>query len=145
MKRRFQFSGILVQIWIAVFSLVGQVAYSQDEVAQAQVQNEEFTLELPKAGLRHNMADTILPTISNSGLGLVNYEMISVNDIEKEERNMTLIRFEGYTETELKILREQQQEMDEHYHIELQQQIRKDKMDLQLGEIIKDFYVQPPF
>ena len=145
MKRRFHFSGIVVQIWITVYSLIGIIVYSQDEVAQVQVQNEEFTLELPKAGLVQTIADTILPTISNSGLGLVNYEMISINDIEKEERNMTLMRFEGYTETELKALREQQQEMDEHYHIELQQQIRKDKMDLQLGEIIKSFYMQPPF
>lgn len=138
-------------MWITIFLGIDLNSYSQEEIAQATLQNDEFILKLPKASLRHTMADTILPTICNSGQGLLHYEFISIqnnekgcNYIFKGGRNSTAIP-EDYTESELKFLREQQRLMDEQYHYELQQQIRKDKMDINLGEIIKGFYMKPVF
>ncbi|MCK9399459.1 MAG: hypothetical protein M0Q51_05625 [Bacteroidales bacterium] len=151
MKKRVSITGLVVLVWITIFLGIDLNSYSQEEIAQATLQNDEFILKLPKASLRHTMADTILPTICNSGQGLLHYEIISIQNNEKGcnynfkgGRNSTAIP-EDYTESELKFLREQQRLMDEQYHYEVQQQIRKDKMDIGLEEIIKGFYMKPVF
>jgi hypothetical protein len=149
MKRRFHQNCLLVLVWIISFSTVYVTAYSQDEVAQVSGQPIESTQKLPKACLKQTISDTILPTISNSGRGLLHCENLSIgadrNNCQAEGRNKSVTRVEYFTESELNILREQQLRMDEQYHIELEKQIRKDKLDLQLGEIFKGFYMNPPF
>jgi len=110
-----------------------------------------FILINPEAGLRITMTDTILPVICNSGQGLMHYDCISIPDNEKDcnynfkdGKNSAAIR-EDISESDPRILKNQQRLMDEQYHYELQQQIRKDKMDIGLGEIIKGFYMKPDF
>jgi hypothetical protein len=151
MKKRGFITGLSVLAWTTIFLCIDLNSYSQEGIARAALQNDELILKLPKAGLRHTMADTILPTICNSGQGLLHYECISRQDNEKvchynfKSGGISTAVPEGYTESELKILRKQQRLMDEQYHYELQQQIRKDNLDLGLGEVIKGFYSKPVF
>jgi hypothetical protein len=151
MKRKCTITGYLMLTWITIFLNIDLISFSQEEITRAPFQNDELILKLPKAGLRLTITDTILPVICNSGLGLLNYKCFYLMNNEKDwnynaqdGRNSTAIR-EDVSESDLRILKNQQRLMDEQYHYELQQQIRKDKMDLGLGEIIKGFYMKPVY
>ena len=119
--------------------------YSQEELLPAPVPRDEIIMKLPKAELKQTIADTVLPTISNSGKGLLSYNKISSPDKEKVERQLTIFSEIGFSETELKILKEQHQLLYKQYHKSLEQMIRAENLDLELGEIIKGFYISPPF
>jgi hypothetical protein len=151
MRRESTITGYLMLTWITIFLNIGLVSLSQDEMAGVPFQNDELILKMPEAGLKLTMTDTILPTICNSGLGLLHNECISIQDNGKDfkhgfngGRNSSVIP-EGFTESELVILKNWQHVMDEQYHYELKQQIRREKYDIGLGEIIKGFYMKPVF
>ena len=135
-----------------VFLSMGLESFAQEEIAQASIKNNELILIIPKASLSHTVADTVLPTLCNSGKGLVNYEIIPPSQDRKNQRNynnncrnsMVLLN-ENCTEEEFKALQEQKRQMLEQFHDEWQQQLRKERMEIGLGEIIKGFYMQPPF
>jgi hypothetical protein len=149
MKSRCHLKSFTILAGIIVFLCIYLTSYSQEEVARLPVQSDEFIMKLPKAAIRQTIYDTILPTISNSGRGLLHCENLTMpddrNHYQLDGNNKLVTREEYFTESELKILREQQFMMDEQYHIDLEKQMRKDNLDLQLGEIIKGFYLQPPF
>ncbi len=145
MKIMFSVTRFSVLVWITACLILSLPLYSQVEVLPAIVPREDTLLKLPKAEVKQTIADTVLPTISNSGMGLLSYNKISIRDKEKECRQLTIISEIGFTEAELKILREQHRLMNKQYHETLQKMIRDQNMDLQLGEILKDFYITPPF
>ena len=51
----------------------------------------------------------------------------------------------SYTDLELEILNQNLLFIDKQYQIQIREWIRMDKMDLNLGEAIKGFYMKPVF
>ena len=152
MKSKRSAPGILFLFWSLVFIALAFRSYSQDELAQASIHQENCILKLPKACLQRSINDTVLPTLGNSGKGLVHCEFILLQtdgtddrSVMKDGKEPAVLLYNSYSEEELKILQEQQRLMEEQFLIEWQNQMRKDKMDLQLGEIIKSFYMQSPY
>ena len=134
------------------FELISLKSWSQDEIAQVAIDQQTYILNLPKACLKQAINDTVLPNLGNSGNGLIHFESISAKTAVKNDRSARpdskeplVIPDEGYTDEEFRALQEQKRLMEEQFLIEWQKQVKKDKMDIQLGEIIKGFYMQPPF
>lgn len=152
MKSKSSAPGFLFLLLLMIFELISFESYSQDEIAQVSNDQETYTLKLPKANLKHPVNDTVLPTLCNSGKGLIHYEIISAKTCKSHGMGMMqdckepMVLFdESYTEEEFKALQDQKHLMEEQFLIEWRKQVKKDKMDIQLGEIIKGFYMQPPF
>ena len=151
MKRISSFTGYWMLIWIIIFLLFDSTAYSQEENATAPCQNDELILRLQKSGLKLTMCDTVQPTISNSGQGLLVYKCTYIRISEKHDNyypqtagRSTVVRV-YYDESDSKALRNQMRLIDEKYHYQLKEQKKLKNMDLNLGEVIKGFYIQPPF
>jgi hypothetical protein len=110
--------------------------------------DDEYVLELPKAVIKPTLADTILPTICNCGQGLFQYECFDVNKKKicrhRDESSSNAIQ-QDYSESEMKIVKEQRRFLEQQSIYEIQQQIRKEKMELGLGEAIKGFYMKPVY
>jgi len=144
--------GIICLIWGLAFIVLAFRSNSQDLLAQASIHQEYCILKLPKACLQQSINDTVLPTLGNSGKGLVHCEFVSHQtdgiadrSVMQDGKGPIMLLYDSYSDEELKILQEQKRLMEEQYLIEWQKQMRKDKMDLQLGEIIKSFYMQSPY
>ena len=148
MKIKVSFTGYRMLFCISVFISINLSSFSQDVLAQASAREDEAILKVPMTPLQFTLADTILPTISNSGNGLLHYKCLSENNkkicIRQDENNTTAVRLD-YDESEIRIVKKQQHFMEQQSIYEIQQQIRKDKMDIGLGEIIQGFYMKPPF
>ena len=152
MKSKKSPTGFIFILWCLVFIALPFRSNSQDVLAQASIHQENCILKLPKACLQQSINDTVLPTLGNSGKGLVHLEFILLQadgiadrSVMKDGKEPVVLLYNNYSEEELKILQEQQRLMEEQFLIEWQNQMRKDKMDLQLGEIIKSFYLQSPY
>lgn len=144
--------GFLCLVWLIALLSIELTSYSQQEIALATNSIEEEGVSLPKVCLRQTINDTVLPTLCNSGKGLVHcrcfsdkQKYTSSNAGSVPYRNPLAISERQYSETDWKILQEQQEFMQEQFQIQWQQQLRKEKMDIQLGEIIQGFYMHPPF
>ena len=148
MKNRCFFSLLLFPAWIIVFLNIDLKSFAQEEIAMVSDGDDEFILELPKAIVKPTLADTILPTICNCGQGLLQYECFDENK-EKICRNRDVSAstaiHKDYSDSEIKIVNEQRRFMEQQSIYEIQQQIRKDKMELGLGEIIQGFYMKPVY
>ena len=152
MKTIFYKPGFLCFVWLIAFLSIELTSFSQQEIALATNSPEEESVSLTKVCLKLTINDTVLPTICNSGKGLVHCRYFSDKQKYASRKagsvpytNSPSIIERQYSEEELKILQEQQDFMQEQFQIQWQQQVRKEKMDIQLGEIIQDFYVHPPF
>jgi len=143
MKIKGSAPAFLFLLILLVFEFISFKSWSQDEIAQVSIDQETYILKLPKACLKQALNDTVMPTLGNSGNGLIHCESISAKTAGKNDRSV--MPDKGYTEEEFRALQEQKRLMEEQFLIEWQKQVRKDKMDIQLGEIIKGFYMQPPF
>jgi hypothetical protein len=149
MKRKSIFVFISVVALCLLFLCINLRSYSQDEIAMAASLRPQAAMDLPKAELRQTMNDTILPTINNSGHGLLHYDCAYFTGEDKKcghpkvHSISSTVIMENLSESEIKCLLENERFMERESVNEIQQQIRKDKMDLQLGEIIKGFYMQP--
>ena len=152
MKTKFYKPGFLCFVWLIAFLSIELTSFSQQEIALATNSIEKEGVSLPKVSLRQTINDTVLPTLCNSGKGLVHCKCFS--DKQKNTsrnasnvtcRNSLAITAQEYSDSEWKILQEQQDFMQEQFQIQWQQQVRKEKMDLQLGELIQGFYMHPPF
>lgn len=148
MKNRPSFSLFLILAWIFIFAIIDLKSYAQEEIAMVSHGEDEFILELPKALIKPTLADTILPTICNCGQGLFQYECFVVNK-EKICRHRDLSPsaaiHKDYSDSEMKIVKEQCRFLEQQSIYEIHQQIRKAKMELGLGEIIQGFYLKPVF
>lgn len=152
MKSKKSAPGIKFLLWSLVLIALAFRSNSQDVLALDSIHQENCILKLPKACLQQSINDTVLPTLGNSGNGLVHCEFILLQTDGKADRCVmqdgkepVILLYESYSEEELKILQEQKRLMEEQFLIEWQKQMRKDKMDLQLGELIKSFYMQSPY
>lgn len=149
MKSRSSFSVFLILAWIILFANFNLKSYAQEEIAIAGTNNEEPTLKMPKAIM---LNDTVLPTICNSGQGLLHCDHSFQKDhegvyhaVHQDGGNYITIMEDDLTESELKILKAQKSLISEQYQFQIQQQMRKDRMELGLGELIKGFYMKPLF
>jgi len=148
MKNRPSFSVILILALITFFTNIDLNAYAQEEIAIVSHGEDEFTLELPKALVKPMLADTILPTICNCGQGLFQYECFDVNKkkiCRHSDVSASTSIHKDYSDSEMKIVKEQRRFLEQQSINEIQQQIRKEKMELGLGEIIQGFYLKPVF
>jgi hypothetical protein len=149
MKRTSFVSHLSVIAFCTLLLGLNSKSYSQEEIALAGAFRQQAPVDLPKAGLRQTINDTILPTINNSGQGLIHYECIYFTGAEKRYRHASdrsvssTVMMERLSDSEIKCLLENERFMERESVHEIQQQIIKDKMDLQLGEIIKGFYMTP--
>lgn len=152
MKSR-SISAKFIFLALAVVSLtMGMASFAQQEIAQTSVQNDELILILPKASLQQTIADTVLPTLCNSGKGLMQIESFSLPEARKDYRYnikgsgiTTAIRDEGFSEEELKNLQEQKHLMEEQYLEEWQQQLKTERYYFDLEGIIRGVNTAPLF
>jgi hypothetical protein len=128
------------------------ISYAQDEIAQATIMDGEITLEIPKASIKTIVADTVLPTICNDGMGLFHVEKICIKDKTKKPdfyikgaANTTVIYPEGLTETEYLELQEQERRMNEQYHYEQDKQWIQENLWIDLEGIIRGINTAPVF
>lgn len=152
MKSNSPKSGFIFLARILAFTLIVSESYAQNESKMVLFNAEDNIYTMPKAGLRQSLNDTVLPTLSNSGHGLVKFEIIiPQQDQEKQGiefpdgRNPMVLRQKSYTQEQMKTLQEQKQLMEDQFIYEWHKQVRKERMDLNLGEVIKGFYSQPVF
>ena len=109
------------------------------------------TNNLPPQYMTLPSFDTIRPTLIHYGKGLMYYECILLKHQSKiyssknPEKEKSIVMKASYTELELDILKQNLLFIDKQCQIQIQEWIRKDKMDLNLGEAIKGFYMKPIF
>ena len=130
------------------------MAILSHEVILAQDQNpkkyqDKRTIKLPYHGLSTVSKDTVYFTLSNCGKGLHYYDCIFL----KHQDKMYLLKYRGeekpimlkatFTESELAILKYNLLFIEKQYRIQIKEWIRQDKLDLNLGEVIKGFYMKP--
>jgi hypothetical protein len=151
MKSTFSLSGFLFLFWILTFFSLDFKSFAQGEIAQAADDHNGIILNMPKANLKQTINDTILPTLCNSGDGLVHYESVSLlqsrenaNPAVMGERKSMAENDAVFTESELKILKEQQNLIEDQFESDWQQYMKDANIDIELGEIIKGFYLKPP-
>lgn len=124
---------------------------AQDQNAIPEKQEDKGTFKLSHHCLTLSLNDTVRPTLSKCGKGLLYYDCIFL----KHQGNTYVLKYPGeerpimrkatYTELELEILKQNLLFIDKQYQIQIKEWIRKDKMDLNLGEVIKGFYMKPVF
>jgi len=152
MKSHAHLTGFIWLSSVLALMLIGLKSYSQQEITRDSDSKCDFGFDKLEVPLKQTFQDTILPTIGNSGNGLFNIQCASLWQEDKDyncyimgDRNMKAVRADYYTEEELKFLHERQRMMQEKCNYEVQKQIRKEKMDIGLGELLKGFYMKPMF
>jgi len=152
MKSKSAFGCFMSPILMAISLLSGLESFAQEEIAQASGQNDELILVIPKASLKQTVTDTVLPTLCNSGKGLMHIESISLpetgNDYSYKIKGSgitTAIRDGGITEEEMKALREQKRLMEEQFLLEWQQQSKMERYYFDLEGIIRGANTAPLF
>ena len=112
----------------------------------------EVSLCLPQPYQAKLSFDTVAPSLVHCGKGLMYYECIYKQSPEKtvyvykyQENEKPLVMKAFYTDLELEILNHNLLFIDRQYQIQIKEWIRMDKMDLNLGEAIKGFYMKPVF
>jgi hypothetical protein len=152
MKSKTAFGQFISLIFIAISILSGLESFAQEEIAQASIQNDKLILVIPKASLKQTVIDTVLPTLCNSGRGLMHIESISLpetgNDYSyniKGNGITTASKDGAFTEEEIKALREQKRLMEEQYLLEWQQQSKMERYYFDLEGIIRGVSTPPLF
>ena len=112
-------------------------------------QQDNGTFNLRHHCLTLPQFDTVRPTLCNWGKGLLYYDCI----FQKHQDKAYSFEYPGeetpfmleatFTELELEALRQNLLFIDKQSQIQIREWIRKDKMDLNLGEAIKGFYMTP--
>jgi hypothetical protein len=152
MKSKSVYGNFISLIFTVISLTIGLESFAQEEIAQASVQNDELILIIPKASLKQTVTDTVLPTLCNSGKGLMHIESVSLPAAGKDYRYKikgggitTAIREEGFSEEEMKILQEQKHLMEEQYLLEWQQQSKTERYYFDLEGIIRGVNTAPLF
>ena len=151
MKTSDIYSGISIMLLFIMAFLPHEVILAQDQNAIPVKQQDIGTFNLPQHCLTLLLIDTARPALSNCGKGLWYYERIFL----KHQDKTYLFKYPGeetpimikatFTELELEILKQNMLFINKQYQIQIKEWIRKDKMDLNLGEAIKGFYIEPIF
>lgn len=151
MKTNGIFSGIPILLLIILAFLPYELILAQDQIGLPVRQEDKGTFKLPKHYLTLTLNDTVRPALINCGKGLSYYECIFLKQEDKtylfnsQGEETPIIVKASFTELELEILKQNMLFIDEQYKIQIKEWIRKEKMDLNLGEAIKGFYMDPIF
>jgi hypothetical protein len=152
MKSLIYLPGIISAFLLIVFLSINGNCYAQDEIAQATILDEEVTLEIPKASIKHVVADTVLPTICNDAMGLFHVEKICIKNETKDPdfyikgtANTTVIYPQGLTESELFELQEQERRIDKQFHYQQDKEWIQENLWIDLEGIIRGINSAPLF
>ena len=151
MKTSDIYSGISIMLFVIMVFLPHELILAQDQNAIPVKQQDKGVFSLPHHCLTLTLFDTVRPTLSTCGKGLLYYDCIFLKFHDKtylfkypgEEKPMMIKA--TFTELELEILKQNLLFIKKEYQIQIKEWIRKDKMDLNLGEAIKGFYIKPVF
>jgi len=149
MKSSIIHSGISAMLLFIMAILSHEVILAQDQNPGKYQDNR--TIKLPYHGLSTVSKDTVYFTLSNCGKGLHYYDCLFL----KHQDKMYLFKNRGkeksimvkatFTEADLAILKYNLLVIKKQYQIQIKEWIRQDKLDLNLGEAIKGFYMKPVF
>ena len=149
MKSSVIHSGISAMLLFIMVFLTHEVILAQDQ--NPGKHQDIRTLNLPYYGLSTVLEDTVRLTLSNCGKGLHHYDCIFLKHqgqtyvLKCPGEESPIMRKATYTELELEILNQNLLFINKQYQIQIKEWIRKDRMDLNLGEAIKGFYMKPIF
>jgi len=95
--------------------------------------------------------DAARPTLSNCGKGLLYYDCILLKHQDKVylfksrgEEKPSMVKA-TFTESDLAILKYNMLFIEKQYQTQIKERIRQDRLDWNLGEMIKGFYMKPVF
>ena len=123
----------------------------QDQNSIAWKMQDRSVLNLSHQHIEMPKFDLVQPTLISYGKGLMYYEYTYLEPKQyhyslKDQRKESLIKINAtYTEMELEVLKKNLLFINKQYRIQIKEMIRKEKMDLNLGEAIKGFYTKPVF
>ncbi len=151
MKTSNIYSGISIVLLFIMAFLPHELILAQDQNAIPVKQQDKGTFSLLQHCPTLPLFDMHPPTLSNYGKGLLYYDWIFLKHQDKTylfkspgEEPPIMIK-PTYTELELEILNQNLLFINKQSQIQIKEWIRKDKMDLNLGEAIKGFYMKPLF
>jgi len=147
MKTSGIYSGISIMLLFIMAFLLHVVIQAQDQ--DPAEQQDKWTIDLKVHGLTPVVLDTVRYTMVNYSKGLLHYD----SNFNKHQDRFYLSVYRGaeksvvlrttISEKDLEILKHNLLFIDKQYQIQIKEWIRKDKLDLNLGEAIKDFYMTP--
>lgn len=140
-------SGISILLLFIMSILPLEAILAQDQNAMPEKQQDTETFKLPYPTLP--LFDTVRPTMSNYGKGLMYYDCILLKHQDKTylfnptgDEPPIMIK-SAFTEMELDILKQNLLFINQEYQTQIKEWIRKGKWDLNLGEAVKGFYMNP--
>jgi|GEM_PF-3738463 len=151
MKTSDTFSGISIMLLFIMSFLPTELNQAQDQDAKPEKQQDKGTLNQAHYFLTLPKFDIVRPTLNNYGKGLLYYDCILIKHQDKtylfnnEGEEKPIMLKATFTEMDLEILNQNMLFINKQYQIQIKEWIRKDKMDLNLGEAIKGFYMAPIF
>ncbi len=151
MKTSCIYSGISIMLLFMMSFLPHELILAQDQNAIPVKKQDKEALNLPQYYLTLPLFDTVRPTLSNYGKGLQYYDCILMLHQNKtylfktrEDAPPIMVKA-TFTELELEILNQNLLFINKQSQIQIKEWIRKDKLDLNLGEAIRGFYMKPVF
>lgn len=151
MKTSDIYSGISIMLLFFMAFLPHEVILAQDQNTIPVKQQDKWTFNLPQHCLTLPLFDTVRPTLNNYGKGLLYYDCILLQHQDKtylfkyRGAEIPVMMKAAFTEMELETLKENMLFIEKEYQFQIKEWIRKDKLDLNLGEAIKGFYMKPMF
>jgi len=140
-------SGISAMILFIMVFFSCELIVAQDQNPMKHLDKKSFNL--PYYGLSTVFKDTVRLTLSNCSKGLLHYDCIFLKFQDKTYKykfrgeEKTIMVKESFTESDLTVLKYNLLFIEKQYQIQIKEWIRKDKLDWNLGEAIKGFYMKP--
>ena len=151
MKTRKLHSGItLILLFIITLYPYANIQ-AQDQDAKPLQKKGNGTFNIPHYCLTLPLFDTLRPTVCNCGKGFLYYECIlmknkvKTNIFKYPEEEVPIMVRARFSELELETLNQNMLFINDKYQIQIKEWIRKEKWDLNLGEVVKGFYIDPIF
>ncbi len=130
-----------------VFLPTCNVLLAQDETDIPRTLEDKWALKMQQDFSL--LMDTVYPMLNYDGIGLLHFDSVYLKEIHKiyliynlDNENPLLLKA-TYTELDLENLKKNMLYMNKQYQIQMKVLIRKEKLDWNLGETIKDFYLNP--
>lgn len=151
MKKSFHSSGYFVLLFVFIVFTMNKDILAQDQ-NESVIKDKDILsakLQIPPPSVI--LMDTTRIILGNYGKGIPYYDcritkyQEKLNLYSKQREGEPLLLKASFSDMELDILNDNLLFIDEQYRIQIQEWIRKDKLDLNLGEAIKGFYMKPVF
>jgi len=128
-----------------------ELILAQDQNTIQVNQQDKVTIKQAHDYLTLSLSDSVWLVLSNFNKGLLYCDSIFLKHPDKRylykylgEEKSIMIK-STFSELELDILEQNLRLINKQSNIRINEWIRKDKLDLNLGEVIKGFYIQPMF